>query len=148
MDTNGSPTSPADVEPPPAPPDTAAARRPPTADPSLRRWASEYANWLDDRDHSRPLSRRDLWSTNDELAAEVTAAGGGIAAGIEATRLKTEENVRRLIDAEIVVEADKNDRTWPQRRGESSRTQEDLPKEVFKREDHSPAVSHQPRACC
>jgi hypothetical protein len=103
-----SPHTAADAESPPAPPGAVVSRRP-TVDPPLGPWASEYANWLDGRDHGRVLTRRELWSTNDELAAEVTAAGQGIAAVIEVTRLNTEANVRRLIDPEIVERADKND---------------------------------------
>jgi hypothetical protein len=79
-------------------------------DPSLpRRWASDYADWLDDRDYGRALTRRELWSVNDELAAAAASGGGGIAALVEITGLRTEENVRRLIDPDVVARADAND---------------------------------------
>jgi hypothetical protein len=108
LDANEAPHTRADVESPPALRGGGAAPGLMDDRPS-RRWGSEYANWLDDRDHGRPLTRRELWSTNDELAAEVTTAGGGLVAVIEVTRLNTEANVRRLIDPEIVERADEND---------------------------------------
>jgi hypothetical protein len=55
-----------------------------------------------------PLTRADLHSRNDELAAQ-TVAGGGVEAVIEATGLRTRENVLRLIDPVILVQALDND---------------------------------------
>jgi hypothetical protein len=69
----------------------------------------DYANWLDDHDYARPPTRRETWSTNDEIADKVAAGGGGIAAVVEATGLRTEENLRRPLDPEIVARADLND---------------------------------------
>ena len=50
---------------------------------------SAYAAWLDERDARLPLSRADLHSRNDELAAQTVAASGGLQAVIEATGLRT-----------------------------------------------------------
>ena len=47
-----------------------------------------YATWLDERDARRPLTRADLYSADDKTAADVVAAGGGMAAIIEATGLR------------------------------------------------------------
>src|SRR5207249_4009882 len=58
---------------------------------------SASAAWLDERDARLPLSRADLHSRNDELAAETVAGGAGMQAVIEATGLRTRENVLRLI---------------------------------------------------
>lgn len=70
---------------------------------------SASAAWLDHRDARLPLSRADLHSRNDELAAQTVAAGGGVQAVIEATGLRTRENVLRLIDPVILVQALDND---------------------------------------
>ena len=74
----------------------ASARRPPR---------SAYPAWLDERDTRLPLLRADLHSRNDELAARAVEAGGGIEAVIEATGLRTRENVLRAIDPAILVHA-------------------------------------------
>jgi hypothetical protein len=52
---------------------------------------------------------RDLRSPNDELAERAVEAGGGIEAVIEATGLRTRENVLRAIDPTILVHAFDND---------------------------------------
>jgi DNA-binding transcriptional ArsR family regulator len=70
---------------------------------------SEYANWLDERDYARPLTRRDSWTTNDEIAAKVVSEGGGIEMVMEATRHRDPQNLRRLIDPEILAAAERND---------------------------------------
>ena len=61
------------------------------------------------RDARRPLTRADLHSKNDETAARVVADGGGMQAVIEATGLRTRENVVRLIDPAILKQALDND---------------------------------------
>ena len=53
--------------------------------------------------------RADLRNGHDEGAARVVAAGGGLEAIIEATDLRTRENVLRLIDPAILEEARRND---------------------------------------
>jgi hypothetical protein len=73
---------------------------------SRRRGArSPEEAWLDERDARLPLTRSDLHSRADEAAARVVAAGGGSEAVIEATGLRTLENVARLIDPVIVTRA-------------------------------------------
>jgi hypothetical protein len=59
---------------------------------------SAYEAWLDERDTARPLTRAELHSRSDDIAAAVVASGGGIGAVVEATDLRTCENVLRLID--------------------------------------------------
>lgn len=71
--------------------------------------SSDYAAWLDARDARPPLTRADLHSQNDQLAADTVAAGGGVQAVIEATGLRTRENVLLLIDPVILVKALDND---------------------------------------
>jgi hypothetical protein len=48
-----------------------------------------YEAWLDERDARRPLTRSELHSTADEIAAGVVAAGGGMQAIIDATGFRT-----------------------------------------------------------
>ena len=48
------------------------------------------------------LSRTDLYSQNDDKAACVVAAGGGIQAVIEATDLRTRENALRLLEPDRI----------------------------------------------
>jgi hypothetical protein len=74
-----------------------------------RRPRSDYAAWLDERDARIPLTRADLHSQNDETAARVVAAGGGMEDVIDATDLRTLENVVRLIDPAILKQAYDND---------------------------------------
>lgn len=67
------------------------------------------AAWLDERDARVPLTRADFQSGHDVTAARVVAAGGGLEAIIEATNLRTRENVLRLIDPAILEQARQND---------------------------------------
>jgi lambda repressor-like predicted transcriptional regulator len=70
------------------------------AERAIRRQAKEQA----------ALARaQDLRSRNDELAERAVEAGGGIEAVIEATGLRTRENVLRAIDPTILVHAFDND---------------------------------------
>jgi hypothetical protein len=70
---------------------------------------SGYGAWLDERDARLPLIGVDLYSRNDEAAASVVAAAGGIEAVIEATGLRTRENVLKVIDPVILTRALDND---------------------------------------
>jgi len=70
---------------------------------------SALAAWLDERDTARPLTRAELHSQSDDTAVAVVASGGGIEAIVEATDLRTRENVFRLIDPVILVRAFAND---------------------------------------
>ena len=65
--------------------------------------------WLDERDASQPLTRADLHSRNDDIAARVVADGGGVQAVLDATDLRTLENVKNLIDPAILKRAYDND---------------------------------------
>ena len=77
---------------------------------SRRRVArSDYEAWLDERDARTPLTRADLHSANDDMAASAVAAGGGMQAVIDATGLRTLENVVSLIDPAILKQALDND---------------------------------------
>jgi hypothetical protein len=57
----------------------------------------------------RPWTRGDLRSRSDELAEPAVASGGAIEAVIEATGLRTPENVLRVIDPAILVRAFANE---------------------------------------
>lgn len=71
---------------------------------------NDFEAWLDEHDAPvEPLTRADLHSQNDETAAAVVAEGGGILDVIEATDLRTRENVTNLIDPEILKRAYDND---------------------------------------
>ena len=74
-----------------------------------RRARSPFEAWLDEHDARRPLPRADRHSQSDERAARVVAAGGGMQAVIEATGLRTLENVVHLIDPAILKQALDND---------------------------------------
>lgn len=74
-----------------------------------RRARSDYEAWLDEHDARLPLTRADLHSQSDERAARVVADGGGVQAVIEATGLRTLENVVGLIDRAILKRALDND---------------------------------------
>jgi hypothetical protein len=76
---------------------------------SRRRPRTEYEAWLDERDARVPLTRADLHSGHDQTAAQVVAQGGGIQAIIEATDLRSLENVVRSIDPAILTKAYDND---------------------------------------
>ncbi|MDQ2980867.1 MAG: hypothetical protein M3R26_00885 [Actinomycetota bacterium] len=64
-----------------------------------------YKAWLDEHDARVPLTRADLHSRADHVAERAVAAGGGMQAVIEATGLRTRENVLRLIDPAILDRA-------------------------------------------
>jgi hypothetical protein len=68
-----------------------------------------YEAWLDERDLRRSLTRAELHSTADEIAARVVADGGGMQAVIDATGSRTLENVVRGIDPAILTQALDND---------------------------------------
>jgi hypothetical protein len=70
---------------------------------------SSHGAWLDERDGRVPLTRADRHSQNDRTAADVVAAGGGLQDVIEATGLRTLENVVGLIDPAILKHALDND---------------------------------------
>ncbi len=55
------------------------------------------------------IAARDRHSWNDETAAHVVAAGGGMQAVIAAAELRTRENVLGLIDPTILAHALDND---------------------------------------
>jgi hypothetical protein len=80
--------------------------RPAPAPPPRR---SAYEAWLDQRDARRPLTRADLGSGSDQLAERAVASGGGIEAVVEATGLRSGENVLRLLDPAILVRAFDNE---------------------------------------
>jgi hypothetical protein len=70
---------------------------------------SDFEAWLDERDARRPWLRQDLRTRSDDLAARTAEGGGGIDALIEATGLRTLENLVRRIDPAILVRAYDND---------------------------------------
>jgi hypothetical protein len=74
-----------------------------------RRPRSDYEAWLDAHDARQPLTRADRHSQSDKRAARVVADGEGMQAVIEATGLRTLENVVRLIDPAILKQALDND---------------------------------------
>jgi len=74
-----------------------------------RRARTSYEAWLDEHDARRPLTRAELHSTADEIAARVVASGGGMQAVIEATGARTLENVVSGIDPAILAQAYDND---------------------------------------
>jgi hypothetical protein len=74
-----------------------------------RRSRTDHELWLDERDASQPLTRADLHSRNDDIAARVVADGGGVQAVLDATDLRTLENVKNLIDPAILKRAYDND---------------------------------------
>ena len=81
-----------------------------------RRPRSRYGTWLDERDARQPLTRADLHSQNDDIAAAVVTEGGGIQEVLEATDLRTLENVTNLIDPAILKRAYDTDLIRGQRR--------------------------------
>jgi hypothetical protein len=76
---------------------------------SRRRARTPYEAWLDERDARVPLTRADLHSQHDLTAAGVVEEGGGIQAVIDATDLRSLDNVVRLIDPAILKQAYDND---------------------------------------
>lgn len=71
---------------------------------------SAFEAWLDENDASSSPTDAQQPSINDELAERTVAAGGGVEAVIEATGLRTRENVLRLVDPGVLVRAFANDR--------------------------------------
>jgi hypothetical protein len=78
----------------------------------LRRQVREQA--AAEREHVR---RADLHSLNDLTAARTVDAGGGMQAVIEATGLRTRENVLSSIDPTILEQAFRNDAAAKTSRG-------------------------------
>lgn len=76
---------------------------------SRRPARTSYEAWLDERDARVPLTRADLHSGHDATAARVVAEGGGIQAVIDATDLRSLNNVVNLIDPDILSKAYDND---------------------------------------
>jgi hypothetical protein len=76
---------------------------------SRRPARTPYEAWLDERDARVPLTRADLHSGHDVTAARVVAQGGGIQAVIDATDLRSLNNVVNLIDPDILSKAYDND---------------------------------------
>jgi hypothetical protein len=74
-----------------------------------RRARSDYEAWLDERDARQPLTRAELHSQNDDIAAKVVADGGGVQAVVDATDLRTLDNVKNVIDPAILKDAYDND---------------------------------------
>jgi hypothetical protein len=74
-----------------------------------RRPRDDYERWLNENDARVPFTRADLHSGHDQTAAQVVAQGGGIQAVIEATDLRSLDNVVRLIDPAILTAAYDND---------------------------------------
>jgi hypothetical protein len=74
-----------------------------------RRPRTDYEAWLDERDARVPLTRADLHSGHDQTAARIVAEGGGIQAIIEATDLRSLDNVARSMDPAILAQAYDND---------------------------------------
>lgn len=77
--------------------------------PPQRLHLSEEMLRLDANDAPRGLTSRERYSENDHKAAEVVASGGGAQEVIEATGLRTLENVFRNIDPQIIRAALAND---------------------------------------
>jgi hypothetical protein len=71
--------------------------------------ADSYEAWLDERDARRPLTRADLRSQLDEIAEAAVAEGGGMQEVLEATDLRSFENVVHSIDPAILTQALDND---------------------------------------
>ena len=76
---------------------------------SSRPARGSFEEWLNERDARVPFTRRDLHSQHDHTAARVVAEGGGIQDVIDATDLRSHENVASSIDPEILVKAYDND---------------------------------------
>jgi signal transduction histidine kinase len=74
-----------------------------------RRSRSPFAALLDEHDARQPLTRADLHSQDDDIAAAAVAKGGGIQDVIDATDSRTLENVVNLIDPAILKDAYDND---------------------------------------
>jgi len=75
----------------------------------LRRPRNPYEAWLDERDRRRPLTRADLRCQLDDIAERVIGQGGGMQEVLEATGLRSLENVVKCIDPAILKGAYDND---------------------------------------
>jgi AraC-like DNA-binding protein len=76
-----------------------------------RRSAFEIS--LDERDARVRLGSRDVYSANDDVAAKVVAAGGGVEQIIDATPLRGQKNILHNIDRQILERAFDNDAKSP-----------------------------------
>jgi hypothetical protein len=89
------------------------ARQAPSRRPGVnvgRRGARDpYETWLDEHDTRTPLTRADRYSQSDRDAAAAVAGGGGLQSVIDATGLRTMDNIVRLIDPAILKQAVDND---------------------------------------
>jgi hypothetical protein len=85
--------------------------------PPKRLHLSEEMVRLDANDAPRGLTSRQRYSENDDKAAEVVASGGGAEQVLEATGLRTLENVLRNIDPQIMRAALANDKARPDAAG-------------------------------
>jgi hypothetical protein len=74
---------------------------------------SDYVDWLNLHDAPRGLTSRQRYSTNDCTAAGIADSGGGVEQVIDATGLRSRENVLRGIDAQIMRRALANDTKFP-----------------------------------
>jgi hypothetical protein len=74
---------------------------------------SDQIDWLNLHDAPRGLTSRQRYSTNDCTAAGIVDSGGGVEQVIDATGLRSRENVLRGIDAQIMRRALANDTTFP-----------------------------------
>jgi hypothetical protein len=72
-----------------------------------------YLGWLDDRDAPKGLSSRERFSMSDDLAEPIVEAGGGVEQVIDATGLRTPENVLRNVDSQTMRRAIANDLKFP-----------------------------------
>ena len=86
-----------------------APSRRPGIDVRRRDARNPYATWLDERDSRPLLTRADQYSQSDRDAAAAVAGGGGLQAVIDATGLRTIDNVVGLIDPAILKQALDND---------------------------------------
>jgi hypothetical protein len=74
---------------------------------------SDYIDWLNLHDAPRGLTSRQRYTTNDCTAAGIVDSGGGVEQVIDATGLRSRQNVLRGIDAQIMRRALANDTTFP-----------------------------------
>jgi hypothetical protein len=86
-----------------------APARQPGANVRRRAVSDPYESWLDEHDARTPLARAEQYSQSDREAAVVVAGGGGLQAVIDATGLRTIDNVVRLVDPAILRQALDND---------------------------------------
>jgi len=74
---------------------------------------SDYIDWLNLRDAPGGATSRQRYSRNDFAAAEIVDSGGGVEQVIDASGLRSRENVLRNIDAQIMGRALANDTRFP-----------------------------------